>query len=71
MQILAAETREQIEEVRQLFEEYWNAFLFTPCFQNFGDEVAHLPGAYAAPDGRLALAMVDGRYDRNRSSIST
>jgi GNAT superfamily N-acetyltransferase len=60
MQILAAETREQIEEVRRLFEEYWSAFGFTPCFQNFGEEVANLPGAYAAPDGRLALALVDG-----------
>jgi putative acetyltransferase len=60
MQILAAETREQVEEVRRLFEEYWNAFGFTPCFQNFGDEVAHLPGAYAAPGGRLALAIVEG-----------
>jgi len=59
MQILAAETREQIEAVRQLFEEYWNSFGFTPCFQNFGEEVAQLPGAYAPPDGRLALAMVE------------
>lgn len=59
MRILAAEMREQVEEVRRLFEEYWNSFGFTPCFQNFGEEVAHLPGAYAPPDGRLAFAMVD------------
>jgi carbonic anhydrase len=76
MQILAAETREQIEEVRRLFGEYWNSFGFIPCFQNFGEEVEHLPGAYAAPDGRLALAMVDGtasgcialrRFDEQRA----
>lgn len=60
MQILAAETRDQLEEVRRLFEEYWNAFGFTPCFQNFAEEVAHLPGAYAPPDGRLGLAAVNG-----------
>ncbi|HUI77198.1 MAG TPA: GNAT family N-acetyltransferase [Bryobacteraceae bacterium] len=60
MQILAAEAREQIEEVRRLFEEYWNAFGFTPCFQNFGEEVADLPGAYAPPRGRLGLAVIDG-----------
>ena len=60
MRILAAETREQLDTVRRLFEEYWNAFGFTPCFQNFGEEVMHLPGAYAAPDGRLGLAVADG-----------
>ena len=59
MHILAAETRDQLEQVRRLFEEYWNAFGFTPCFQNFAEEVAHLPGAYAPPDGRLGLATVD------------
>ena len=42
--------------VRALLEEYWNSFGFTPCFQNFGDELAGLPGAYAPPSGRLALA---------------
>jgi len=60
MPILAAQTREQVEEVRRLFEEYWKAFGFTPCFQNFDVEVANLPGAYAPPDGRLGLALVDG-----------
>lgn len=60
MQIVAAETPEQLKEVRRLFEEYWNAFGFTPCFQNFDREVANLPGAYTVPDGRLGLAMVDG-----------
>lgn len=76
MQILAAETRDQLEEVRRLFEEYWNAFGFTPCFQNFAEEVAHLPGAYAPPDGRLGLATVHGapagcialrRFDEQRA----
>src|ERR1700678_2822005 len=42
--------------VRTLLQEYWNSFGFTPCFQNFGDELAGLPGAYSPPDGRLALA---------------
>lgn len=43
--------------VRNLFEEYWQSFGFTPCFQNFASEVAALPGSYAPPDGRLALAL--------------
>jgi putative acetyltransferase len=48
-----------IAAVRELFEEYWNSFGFTPCFQGFDAEVAALPGDYAPPSGRLALALVD------------
>jgi GNAT superfamily N-acetyltransferase len=59
MQIVLASTPEQIEEVRRLFEEYWAAFGFCPCFQNFDAELAGLPGKYVPPDGRLALAYVD------------
>jgi putative acetyltransferase len=50
-----------LETVRGLFEEYWQSFGFTPCFQNFGEELAGLPGTYAPPAGRLALAFVDGQ----------
>jgi putative acetyltransferase len=50
-----------LESVRGLFEEYWQSFGFTPCFQSFGEELAGLPGAYAPPTGRLALALVDGQ----------
>ena len=50
-----------LAQVRALLEEYWSSFGFTPCFQNFGDEMAGLPGAYAPPSGRLAMAMVDGQ----------
>jgi carbonic anhydrase len=50
----------KLEAVRTLFEEYWASFGFTPCFQNFGDELAGLPGEYVPPAGRLALALVDG-----------
>jgi GNAT superfamily N-acetyltransferase len=60
MHIQPVETSAQVDEVRQLFEEYWAAFGFTPCFQNFDAELAALPGKYAPPDGRLALAMVEG-----------
>src|SRR5437773_5911068 len=50
----------QLEELRRLFQEYWDSFEFTPCFQNFGAELAGLPGDYVPPRGRLALAMVSG-----------
>ena len=61
MRIVEAVTAEQIAQVRELFEEYWASFGFTPCFQNFGAELAGLPGEYQPPGGRLALALVDGQ----------
>jgi putative acetyltransferase len=48
-----------VATVRELFQEYWDSFGFTPCFQGFDREVAELPGDYAPPSGRLALALVD------------
>jgi carbonic anhydrase len=58
--ILSAEGKAALATVRTLLLEYWDSFGFTPCFQNFDHEIATLPGAYAAPSGRLALATVDG-----------
>jgi len=60
MEIIAAATPEDLARVRELFEEYWQQFGFTPCFQNFAAEAAGLPGYYAPPAGRLALALADG-----------
>jgi putative acetyltransferase len=61
IRIVPVEEAEALTSVRTLLQEYWDSFGFTPCFQNFGDELAGLPGAYAPPAGRLALAMVDGQ----------
>ena len=61
MEIVPAVDPAAIAQVRALLEEYWADFGFTPCFQNFGEEVAHLPGEYSPPDGRLALALVGGQ----------
>ncbi|HKF45894.1 MAG TPA: GNAT family N-acetyltransferase [Terracidiphilus sp.] len=58
--IRIVEGTEELAAVRALMEEYWKSFGFTPCFQNFGEELERLPGAYAPPSGRLALAFVDG-----------
>lgn len=60
MEIVSVASPEHLATVRQLFEEYWQSFGFTPCFQNFAAEVAGLPGYYAPPAGRLALGLVDG-----------
>jgi GNAT superfamily N-acetyltransferase len=59
-QILPVAGERDLAAVRALLEEYWTSFGFTPCFQNFGAELAGLPGAYAPPSGRLALVRVGG-----------
>jgi putative acetyltransferase len=60
LEIVSAVTSEHLAMLRQLFEEYWQSFGFTLCFQNLPVEVAGLPGRYAPPAGRLALALNGG-----------
>ncbi|MGH7598612.1 MAG: GNAT family N-acetyltransferase [bacterium] len=55
--ILQAETEDALQSARSLFEEYAASLDFDLNFQNFGEELAHLPGDYAQPCGRLLLAM--------------
>lgn len=62
MVVLAhAATSQQIEQARDLFQEYAASLNIDLSFQDFGRELDSLPGDYAPPDGRLLLALVDGK----------
>lgn len=57
IKFLQAETPAEINQARELFIEYSEGLGISLCFQNFEQELAELPGAYAPPDGRLLLAI--------------
>ena len=63
MQLIQAQSSEEIKQARQLFKEYAAWLEIDLCFQNFEKELADLPGHYATPNGRLLLA-----YDDNESA---
>ena len=50
----------EMDAVRAIFQEYADSLDVDLEFQNFADELAHLPGEYSAPRGLLLLAEVDG-----------
>jgi carbonic anhydrase len=61
LRTLAAADSEAIEQVRQYFRNYAAWLGVDLSYQNFDQEMASLPGAYSAPEGRLFFAEVDGR----------
>ncbi|HLW77310.1 MAG TPA: GNAT family N-acetyltransferase [Bryobacteraceae bacterium] len=60
MEIRAAAGEGDMDRIRALLREYAALLGVDLCFQNFEEELAGLPGRYAAPRGELLIAMSGG-----------
>jgi len=61
VKIVQAELPEELQQAREVFEEYAASLGISLCFQDFANELAGLPGDYAPPYGRLLLAREEGQ----------
>jgi ribosomal protein S18 acetylase RimI-like enzyme len=61
VEIVEAHVEPRLDDARRLFEEYAASLGVSLEFQDFGSELATLPGDYAPPDGRLLVALCQGR----------
>ena len=55
--IVAVESPQHLQAVRDLFFEYGKSLAFHICFDDFQKEIDALPGIYAPPRGALFLAL--------------
>lgn len=62
LELVTPSSPEDLDTTRTLFREYAQSLGVDLCFQNFEEELATLPGDYAAPRGALFLVQAEGRY---------
>lgn len=55
--VRVASSASDLDLARALFREYAASLPFSLCFQGFDEELATLPGKYAAPAGEILLAL--------------
>jgi putative acetyltransferase len=60
IQLVTPRSARDLDDLRAIFKEYAQGLGVDLCFQSFDEELAGLPGDYAAPRGALLMVMVDG-----------
>ena len=59
-ELIQVNSKEELEDTKQLFREYSVFLNVDLCFQGFENELAQLPDKYAEPKGAIMLMKIDG-----------